>query len=42
MDRGTSRATLHGVTKSQTQLSDLHLKNLFYWNSLEGLELKLQ
>ena len=33
---------VHGVTKSQTQLSDLHLKNLFYWNSLEGLELKLQ
>ena len=25
MDRGASRATVHGVTKSQTQLSDSYL-----------------
>ena len=24
MDRGTRRATVHGIAKSQTQLSDLH------------------
>ena len=24
MDRGAWRATIHGVTKSQTQLSDFH------------------
>ena len=24
MDRGACRATIHGVTKSQTQLSDFH------------------
>ena len=32
MDRGVWRATVHGVTKSRTQLSDFHLSynNLFF------------
>ena len=28
MDRGTWQATAHGVTKSQTQLSDFHIGQL--------------
>ena len=28
MDRGAWRATVHGVTKSQTQLSDFHFQQL--------------
>ena len=28
MDRGAWWATVHGVTKSQTQLSDLHIMNI--------------
>ena len=30
MDRGAWRAVVHGVTKSQTQLSDLHCTSLHF------------
>ena len=29
MDRGAWQATVHGMTKSQTQLSDLHFQTFF-------------
>ena len=32
MDRGVSGATVHGVTKSQTQLS-LHTCSIYFWSS---------
>ena len=30
MDRGGWQATVHGATKSQTQLSDFHFRTLFF------------
>ena len=35
MDRGSWQATVHGVTKSQTQLSNYHFR-YFFKDSKEG------
>ena len=35
MDRGTWEATVHGVSKSQTRLSDSHTLNSLRWIQLQ-------
>ena len=37
MDRGTWQASVHGVTKSQTRLSDFHFTSLQINKRLNGL-----